>query len=999
MDGDRWLEAKTAFNLCVAQPPDERWEFFERTPGLDDTLRELVGDLLREHERGSPLLDSLSSQSHEQGLSQATDPDALPEIDSFQVLEKIGEGGFGVVYLAQQQEPVTRLVALKMLKVGLPFEEDLVRFEAEQQALALMNHPSVARVFDAGTTHDGQPYFVMELVSGLPLVEHCDSHDLDVRQRLELFIRVCEGVHHAHQKGIIHRDLKPSNVLITHEGNHWVPKIIDFGVAKALDQRLTHRTVDTGIGKVLGTLEYMSPEQADPTAQDIDTRSDVFSLGVMLYELLVGTRPLQLEGARDKGYAAILEAVRETEPVKPSSRLLAAAREGSPAHNPSKTRALVRAIRGDLDWITMKTLEKDRTLRYGSAAELAADISSSLNDEPVSAGPPDATYRIKKFVRKHRGPVTAASIIVVAITVGLLTSLWFWSQSRESEYDAKQAVQAEAARARELEQVIEFQNQWLSPGDMNRMGMTLRTLLRENARERFEGKEPEGNVGRQLEQWDTATQGVDFAGIALSLFYERVFAPALLRVESQFVDQPLVQAQLLQSSANTMREVGLLTEALAPQERALELFTESLGPESEGALDSIIAIGTILRNQGKLDQAEVRFRTAYDIGLHEFGSAHRTTIEAGVWLGAILNRMGQLTEAEDYLTRSAKVGRESLGRTDETTLQAELSLGELYYKLGRYDEAEALFRGLLSVPGHTQDGGDSDTWRLNVVNNMGAVLLALGRLQDAKLFLEEVLETRQRRFGAEHMATLNSLVNMGSWHSRVGELVEAERYFREALAHCRRTLGDEHWLTLGSVIHIGAVLKRGGRLTEAEPYLREALDTNRRVLGESNPTTINSLMHVGELLLGGKKYNEAEEIFDEALTHSRTHFGGRDVRTLSAARGKAESLHGQSRLDEADQVCRSVIEVARSICSPQDHHLSKFLLTHGRVLLAMRKFESSAASLEEAYTLRIGQVGLDHRDVTALVQQLASCYALWNAEAASAELASKAAEWQAKVDD
>ena len=340
-------------------------------------------------------------------------------IGPYKLREKIGEGGMGVVYLAEQEKPVRRRVALKIIKPGMDTEQVVARFEAERQALAMMDHPSIARVFDAGATDTGRPYFVMELVKGVPITEYCDTVHLTPKERLELFIPVCQAIQHAHQKGIIHRDVKPSNVLVTMQDGKPVPKVIDFGIAKATEQRLTERSLFTQHGAILGTLEYMSPEQAEMCAMDIDTRTDVYALGVLLYELLTGSTPLERARLRQSGYAEILRRIREEEPPKPSTRLsesneplpsVAAQRRTEPAR-------LTKLVRGELDWIVMKAIEKDRTRRYETANGFARDIERYLEGDPVEAGPPSAAYRLRKYARKHRAAL---------VTAGAFALCWPW---------------------------------------------------------------------------------------------------------------------------------------------------------------------------------------------------------------------------------------------------------------------------------------------------------------------------------------------------------------------------------------------------------------------------------------------------------------------------------------------------------------------------------------------------------------------------------------------
>ncbi|MDD1743561.1 MAG: serine/threonine protein kinase, partial [Methanomassiliicoccales archaeon] len=357
------------------------------------------------------------------------------QIGPYRILGVLGQGGMGVVYAAEQKEPIHRRVALKVIKLGMDTKEVVARFEAERQALALLNHPSIAKIYDAGATEDGRPYFVMEHVEGLPLIEYCDQHKLDIRARLDLFLQVCQGVDHAHHRGIIHRDLKPSNILVSTPDESPVAKIIDFGVAKATNQRLTEKTLYTEVGRVIGTPAYMSPEQAERTSEDVDHRSDVYSLGVILYELLVGELPLSLD-VQKIAFDELVRRIRDEDPPTPSMRWtqlniermtdLAAKRHTSPAD-------LRGELRGDLDRIAMKAMEKERERRYRSAVHLAEDIDRFLKKEPVLARPPSAVYRIKKYVRRHKTMVLATSSVILALTLGLFASIWFALQANRNE--------------------------------------------------------------------------------------------------------------------------------------------------------------------------------------------------------------------------------------------------------------------------------------------------------------------------------------------------------------------------------------------------------------------------------------------------------------------------------------------------------------------------------------------------------------------------------------
>src|SRR5438270_12701478 len=417
---------KELFAAALDLPdPPARQDFLDRECGPDADLRRRLDALLAANDQPDPALNRPFAPP----AGGTVDLPAPSEIvgtvvaGRYKLLEEIGEGGMGNVWMAEQREPVKRLVALKLIKPGMDSRSVLARFEAERQALALMDHPNIARVLDGGTTAEGRPYFVMELVKGLPLTDYCDARRLSVRDRLELLGLVCSAVQHAHQKGVIHRDLKPTNVLVTEHDGRPVPKVIDFGLAKARNAAgtLTDRTLHTAYGTVVGTPLYMAPEQVGINALDVDTRSDVYALGVVLYELLTGTTPLEKKRFKEAAWDEIRRLIREEEPPRPSTRLstsnalasLAAQRQTEPAK-------LSRLVRGELDWIVLKALEKDRNRRYETANGLAMDVQRHLADEQVLACPPSAGYRLRKFVRKHRGPVLAAAALLAALAIGIL---------------------------------------------------------------------------------------------------------------------------------------------------------------------------------------------------------------------------------------------------------------------------------------------------------------------------------------------------------------------------------------------------------------------------------------------------------------------------------------------------------------------------------------------------------------------------------------------------
>lgn len=568
------------FHAALERPQGpEREAYLEQTCAGDANLRGRADAILLAHQAAASFLEEPLVKP-----AEALGAGPGDHIGPYKLLQEIGEGGMGVVYMAEQEKPLRRMVALKIIKLGMDTKQVIARFEAERQALALMDHPNIARVLDAGATESGRPFFVMELVRGVAINEYCDKHQLSTRERMQLFIDTCHAVQHAHQKGIIHRDIKPGNVLVTSHDGKPVVKIIDFGVAKATNQRLTEKTLFTEFRQFIGTPEYMSPEQAEMSGLDVDTRTDIYSLGVLFYQLLVGSTPFDAKTLRTAEYSEMTRMIREDEPHTPSTRLnkTGAALEALARSRHCEPGALLKLLRGDLDWIVMKAISKDRTRRYDSASALAEDVARHLRHEPVLAGPPSAIYRAGKLLRRNRSLVYAASVMFVCVMLGLGVALsGYFAAKRQAERS-------------------------------NKISQTLTSVLAIGG----EGRLDQGEI-----------------------------AHLLGTVREVFGEEHATVAATLCAMGGQLRSAGQLSASQELYEEALAIYRGALGPDHQRVGQTLAQLGTIQRLNGAVDVAEVSLRESLRIEAMDHTQAHPSSCEARRELAALLSERGAHAEA------------------------------------------------------------------------------------------------------------------------------------------------------------------------------------------------------------------------------------------------------------------------------------------------------------------------------------------------------------------
>ncbi len=798
-------QARSIFLTAVDRAADEWPAFLDQACGADADLRGRVDALLHAHQamgsiHGGAANDPAATTDQPRGEGPGT------VIGHYKLLEQIGEGGMGVVFMAEQTQPVRRKVALKVLKPGMDTRQVVARFEAERQALALMDHPNIAQVFDGGETVSGRPYFVMELVRGIPITEFCDQSQMTLDDRLELFVHVSQAVQHAHQKGIIHRDIKPSNVLVTlHDGTP-VVKVIDFGIAKAAGQQLTDKTLFTNFAQMIGTPLYMSPEQAALSGLDVDTRSDIYSLGVLLYELLTSTTPFDRNRFHDAAYDEMRRIIREEEPPKPSTRISTLGPAGTTvsARRQSDPKRLSQLFRGELDWIVMKALEKDRTRRYETASAFAADVERYLKDEPVAACPPSARYRLSKFVRRNRGPVLAASLVVLALVAGVIGT----------------TVGLRTARKRLAQ--IEKANEILGS-----IFKDLNPLAAEK-----EGKPLQALLGERLDQ-------------------------ATAQLEGEAIGDPLAVARMQMTLGESQLGLGYPEKAIPLFAKARTTFTARLGPDDRHTLTSMNNLAAGYQAAGKLDLALPLFEETLARRKVQLGPDHPDTLQSMnhlAWGYGVANKLDLALPLFEETLRRITV---QLGPDDPRTLTTMNNLGMGYWTAGKLDLALPLFEETLKRRKATLGPDDPDT--LESMNN-----LALGYQDDGKLALalplyEETLARRKVRLSPDHPDRLQSMNNLAWGYQAAGKFDLALPLLEEALKPIKVRLGPGHPHTLKVMQSLGRGYIRVGQTAKAETLLRECLAIREKKEPDAW-TTFDTKSMLGAALLGQKNYAGAEPL-------------------------------------------------------------------------------------------------------------------------------------------
>lgn len=868
MTPERWQQVRDVVEDALELEPGERSAFLNQACQSDQSLRQEVEALLDSDPdvasnflQSEPLTDGLLATLH--GIvSSGTLQSGQIFAERFQLIRKLGEGGMGQVWLAEQTSPVRRQVALKLIRAGMYDESVVQRFQSERQALAIMEHPAIAKVFDAGTTPQGQPYFVMEYVPGLPITEYCDEKKLTIGKRLELFIQACEGVQHAHQKAIIHRDLKPANILVVEVDGKPVPRIIDFGLAKASTSKVEGQTVFTQLGHFVGTPGYMSPEQADPNVKDVDTRTDVYSLGVVLYVLLAGSEPFDGKPGWKQPLDELIRRLREEEPPSPSDKVSSDRDTSSAAAEARGTepKQLVSLLRGDLDWITMKALEKDRARRYGTTSGLAADIRQYLNHEAIVARPASTGYRLQKYVRRHRISVAvAAGLVMLLAAFSVLQAVQLLRITRERDRANRERDRAT--------RITDFMTDMFKVSDPN---------------------EARGNSVTAREILDKASSDMG-KGLA---------------------QDPEVQSQMMEVMARTYTNLGLYTRAHELAKSAFDSRTRLLGPDDPKTLESMTQLGWILSRQGHYPEAEKMEREALAGERRVLGPENPLALETTDNLSSTLEEQGHFDDVEKPERDVIEAATRTLGPESVQALRARSILGMALYNLGRYVEAEQEYRQLVDADRRVRGPEHPET--LRAMDNLADTFYMQGRVVEAEPLYRELLATERRVLGTDHPYTATTIGNLEGVLSAEGQWAEAEKLAREALAVQTRVRGPEHNRTLLAKSDLAGLLSKEGHIREAEQLEREALEVSARVHGPEHPGTLLAQSNLAEILIKEGRYAEGERIARETFAVETRTLGPQSVYTLATLQQLGMALAYSHRYDEASKLFRDAIEKGSS---------------------------------------------------------------------------------------
>lgn len=845
----KWDQVKELFALALEREPEERNKFLRQACAGDDSLCAEIESLLSSFDGASTFLEDCPAAEL---LSAQSGAIAGKRIGAYRLIREIGQGGMAVVYLGERDDQTYRKrVAIKMVKPGIGTEQVLLRFRNERQTLAALDHSNIVKLLDGGSTEEGLPYLVMEHVEGVPIDEYCDLHKLSIGERLQLFRSVCSAVQYAHQNLVIHRDLKPGNILITKEG---LPRLLDFGIAKLLNPEHLQTPLVTRIDVRSMTPEYASPEQVRGEA--VTSASDIYSLGVLLYEILAGDRPYQLANT---SWGEIERLVCKQEPPRPSTKVSSHGErlKATAQMRVAEPKQLVNLLRGDLDWITMKAIEKDPSRRYASPSELSADIGRYLSHEPVLARPASAAYRARKYVRRHPvGVAIAAGLVLLLAGFTIMQTFQLRRITRERD------------RANRVTAFMEGMFKVSDPGEARGNSITAREILDKSARD----------------------------------------------IDTGLAADPELQAQMMQIMGGVYKNLGLFPSAQLLFERSADVRRRVLGAENAETLGSMDDLAWILNQEGHAAKAEKLQRETLDTRRRVFGAQNLDTLKSMSNLAWTLDREGNYAEAEKLEREALDSWIRTLGPEQPDTLKAMNNLGATLGHEGHYAEAEQLKRQTLDIRRRILGPENPET--LTAMNNLAFTLQQEGHYAEAEKLQRETLNWQRRILGVEHPDTLRSMNNLANTLVHEGHIPEAVDMQRAALDTKRRVLGPEHQDTLWAMKELAQTVQGEGQYSEAENLQRETLEIQGRVLGPEHPNTLSTMGDLAATLNKERRYSEAETLLRQTLDIQRRVLGPEHPDTLVVADELANTLNKEGHHDEAEMLARQTLGIQQRTLGP-----------------------------------------------------------------------------------
>lgn len=1008
---------------ALQKAPEKRASFLDQICGHDPNVRQRIQQLLDDHERAAQAPPPTFNPDADQAVSPEArgTPNELPKcntlayqpvmegpgaaIGPYKLLQQIGEGGFGIVCMAEQTHPVRRMVAVKIVKPGMDTAQVIARFESERQALALMDHPNIARVLDAGATISGRPYFVMELVKGVPITDFCDKNHMAPEGRLKLFVDVCHAIQHAHHKGIIHRDIKPSNVMVTLHDGVPVVKVIDFGVAKATAQKLTDKTLFTAYGQMVGTPAYMSPEQAEMSGLDIDTRTDVYSLGVLLYELMTGTTPLAAKRLREVPPTEVQRLIREEDAPRPSTRISSLGDSATvvASNRATDQKKLRQLLAVDLDWIVMKALEKDRTRRYSSPENLAQDIERYLRHEAVMARPPSTLYKLRKLVRRNKAAVLTAAAVFLALVAGTVVATWQAIRATQAEAAALIALEEkEVARQAEIEQ---------------RKQVESLALAEKKAKESAEARETEARAVLEFledKMLSAARPEGQDGGLGHDVSLRQVLEAALPHVDEKFAGQPLLEARLRTTIGASFGYLGESKIAVEQHEKAVAIRTKHLGPDHLDTLTSVNHLATTYDALGRHPEALKLHESTLAIRKATLGIQHRDTLTSMYNLSTTYTHLGRREEALELDRQTLELRKAHLGPDDPDTLRSMNGVAVSLGGLGKHPEALKLYEETLALV-KAKLGPDHVT-TLQVMSNLAIGLGRLGQHAEAKKLNEEALEKQMVKLGIGNSTTLRTMHNLASNYAELNRPAEAFLLRQRAYNLRKSRLGPDHPDTLSTMHNLANSLADLARYPDPQKLFTDAKTLKNRLLGltklqvkefvevlqdvasaktankaalklrEENLSlrkkklgpyhrdTLSSMNQVGLSHHALKQHAEAAKIDEETLALRQEHLGADDPDTLVSMNNLGVDYHNLKQYAKAIKLYEDTVALRKKKSGPDHQETLRSMSNLANSYAAVARHGDAAKVREEILALQQKKLGPDHSDTLRTMQDVAASY-------------------------